>query len=183
MRDARWDRYEVVLAGTGGQGLVFLGGVLGQAAVMGSDLHATVTQSYGIASRGGFSKAEVVLSPRPVAYPRVKDPDLILALSPEARARYRDQAGQGTVLIYDLKAGEPLEGDDLIGLPLTEKARREDLESAINVMALGAVVEIMDLLDPAHISEVLSSPPGPRAEANIRAFELGRRLGKERSAS
>ncbi len=179
MAGGDWDRYEIVLAGTGGQGLVFLGNVLGQAAVMGSDLHATVTQSFGIASRGGFTKAEVVLSPGPVAYPRVKKPDLVLALSSEALDRYRDAVGRDAWLIYVARQLELDASGRRIGLSLMETAREEGVSGSINVMALGAVVEIMDLLSPEAVTGVLGEPAGPRAEANMKAFRLGQRLGRE----
>ena len=50
---------EVILAGSGGQGLILSGILLAEAA-MNEGRNVVQTQSYGIASRGGLSLAEVI---------------------------------------------------------------------------------------------------------------------------
>ena len=50
---------EIILAGTGGQGLILSGIILAEAAIL-EGKNVVQTQSYGIASRGGLSLAEVI---------------------------------------------------------------------------------------------------------------------------
>ena len=54
-------RKEIVLSGTGGQGVILAGLILAEAAVA-EGLNATHNQSYGPEARGGASRAEVILS-------------------------------------------------------------------------------------------------------------------------
>ncbi len=57
------ERYEVILAGSGGQGLVLSGIMLAEAAIL-EGKNVVQTVSYGIASRGGFSMAGVIIDTR-----------------------------------------------------------------------------------------------------------------------
>ena len=52
--------HEFILAGTGGQGLILAGILLAEAAML-DGRNVVQTQSYGIASRGGLSLAEVII--------------------------------------------------------------------------------------------------------------------------
>ena len=56
------NRYEIRLAGSGGQGLILAGVILAEAAGIYDGKFVCQTQSYGPAARGGASKAEVVIS-------------------------------------------------------------------------------------------------------------------------
>jgi len=56
MEESSISQREIILAGSGGQGLIVAGIMLGEAAVL-EGKNALQTQSYGIASRGGFSMA------------------------------------------------------------------------------------------------------------------------------
>ena len=53
--------YEIRLSGSGGQGLILAGIILGRAAVL-DKRRVTQTQSYGPESRGGSSRADVIIS-------------------------------------------------------------------------------------------------------------------------
>ena len=56
-------RFEICLAGSGGQGVITAAIMVGEAASIFCDgLYAVQTQSYGPAARGGSAKAEVVIS-------------------------------------------------------------------------------------------------------------------------
>ena len=53
--------YEIRLSGSGGQGLILAGIILARAAVI-DKRKVTQTQSYGPESRGGSSRADVIIS-------------------------------------------------------------------------------------------------------------------------
>ena len=95
------DRFEVRLAGTGGQGMILAGIILSEAAAIGAGKHVTQTQSYGPEARGGASKAEVIISEDEVDYPKVIQADLLLAMSQEACDRYGDEVKPEGWLIID----------------------------------------------------------------------------------
>ncbi len=90
-------RYEVILAGSGGQGLVLSGIMLGEAAIL-EDRVVVQTQSYGIASRGGLSLAEVIIDQQEIIYQQVQAPDIILTLTEEALEKFAPFAEKGVAI-------------------------------------------------------------------------------------
>ena len=82
-------RYEIRLSGEGGQGIVLAGVILAEAAAIYDDQNATQTQVYGPESRGGASKAEVIISDEEeIDYPKAISVDLLLALTQAAADKY-----------------------------------------------------------------------------------------------
>ena len=77
---------EFILAGTGGQGLILAGILLAEAAIL-DGRNVVQTQSYGIASRGGLSQAEVIIDDEEIIFQQVRKPDCILALTEEATTK------------------------------------------------------------------------------------------------
>ena len=78
------NRVEVRFAGSGGQGVVLMGVVLGQAAALHAGLFAAQTQSYGAEARGGAARSDVVISSAPIDSPMVTAPDYLVAMCQEA---------------------------------------------------------------------------------------------------
>src|SRR5579884_3121485 len=66
---------EIRIAGFGGQGVILAAAVIGKAAAIFQDGHATMTQSFGPEARGGSSSAQVTLSGEPILYPYITRPD------------------------------------------------------------------------------------------------------------
>ena len=56
---------EILITGFGGQGIVLTGNILGMAATLYDNRHATMTQSYGPEARGGSCSSQVVISDEP----------------------------------------------------------------------------------------------------------------------
>ena len=81
-------RYEVRIAGLGGQGIVLLGVILAKAIAADDKLHVVQTQSYGPESRGGAVRADLVISDEPVDYPKVRKADVLVAMSQTAFDAY-----------------------------------------------------------------------------------------------
>ena len=94
-------RYEIRIAGFGGQGVVTVGKIAGIAAALHDKRNAVQTQSYGPESRGGACKAEVVLADGEIHYPKVRSADVLVALSQTAQDAYLKDLKQGGLLIVD----------------------------------------------------------------------------------
>ena len=93
-------KQELRLSGTGGQGLITAGIILAEAALLDGKL-AIQSQSYGPEARGGASKAEVIISDEAIHFPKVTDPNLLLAMSQEAATKYSHDLTAGSVMITD----------------------------------------------------------------------------------
>ncbi len=165
-------RREVVLAGSGGQGLVFLGRLVGQAAAR-AGLRVVQTQSYGVASRGGFSKSEVIVSEAPIAYPMAMDPWGVLALTDEARRMYRQGESANRLVVFDRYLSSDPEAAGERGFPFTQESRSLNIEGSFNLMALGAFLALRPVVPYAEVLSILREDGSARGEANVEAFQHG----------
>lgn len=171
------ETWQVVLAGEGGQGLIVAGILLAEAASSFEGKNAAQTQSYGIATRGGFTKSEVITSTGEIIYPGVEDPDLVLALSPEAYEKYAGALPPGAVLIYDsglVGAGRNEKEARAYGFPFTDAARELGRVGAANIVSLGAMVTLVPVVRAESVERALKGRfGGSAAELNLAAFRKG----------
>ena len=91
---------EIRLSGSGGQGLLLAGIILAEAAIL-DGKNAVQTQSYGPEARGGASKSEVIISEGDIYYPKVRKPNVFLALTQEAYNKYVGSTCEEGVIIAD----------------------------------------------------------------------------------
>ena len=84
----RHQRFEIRIAGFGGQGVVTIGRILGTAFSVHGGKNSVNTQSYGPESRGGACRSEVVVSGGDINYPYVRNADVLIALSQVALDTY-----------------------------------------------------------------------------------------------
>jgi 2-oxoglutarate ferredoxin oxidoreductase subunit gamma len=165
------DRYEVILAGTGGQGLVISGKLLAEAAML-EGKNVVQTQSYGIAQRGGLSLSEVIIDKDEIIFQQVQQPDVILALSESAIQKYAVRTAAAPVL-YDSSVAKAGEGKFLYGFPFSELAATTR-SGAVNMVGLGALVAITGLVSFDSLSQAISqSFSADRAKDNIEAVCSG----------
>lgn len=94
------DRIEVVASGFGGQGVVRLGQIIGQAAVK-QGLHVTMLKSHGTEMRGGYVRSQVVISEKTIDSPICETTDYLVALSSAAYDRFKDSVNSGGIILYD----------------------------------------------------------------------------------
>lgn len=175
------DPIQVRFAGAGGQGVI-LAGVLIAEAGMHDGLHVVATQSYGPEARLGAAKTEVVLSHRPIVFPEVRVPDLIVCLSEEACRKYARPLAPGGLRLLEESAvtGAPLEAGT-ITLPLIATARALGPNGAVaaNVVALGALVALSEVVTEASLRRALRQRVKPALlELNERALDAGLALGR-----
>ena len=80
---------DIILAGVGGQGLLALAAVIGEAA-RALGLHVKQAEVHGMAQRGGVVQSHLRYAERPLhsSLVRVGTADLILALEPMEALRY-----------------------------------------------------------------------------------------------
>jgi 2-oxoglutarate ferredoxin oxidoreductase subunit gamma len=169
-------RYEVILAGSGGQGLVLAGIMLGEAAMYEGRTVAQ-TQTYEAATRGGFSMAEVVIDREEILFQQVQCPDIVLALTEESMEKFVHYAREGTPVLYDTTLVKPRKGKNVEGYPFTQIASDAGNLASVNVLALGAIIARVPVVKRASLEEVLRSRfRGAVLELNLRVFAEGARL-------
>ncbi|MBM3470047.1 MAG: 2-oxoacid:ferredoxin oxidoreductase subunit gamma [Armatimonadetes bacterium] len=183
MRSSRW---EATLAGSGGQGLITAGIILAEAAVL-AGLNAVQTQSYGPESRGGATRAEVVIADGEIDYPKVTNPDALLVLTSEAHRRYGRRLKEGGLLVADLDlVGEVPSGPyRLVRVPITRIAREElGREIVANIVALGVLAALTHVVPTEALERaVLERVPAGTEELNRLALGRGMEAGRQAEAS
>ena len=170
---------EMRLSGSGGQGLILAGIILAEAALLDGKL-AIQSQSYGPEARGGASKSEVIIADRPIHYPKVTKPNLVLAMTQEATNKYcADLPADGILMVDTTFVKEiPDHVKNVYRLPITETSNAELGKSLFaNIIALGAIVAATNVVSVESITQaVLNRVPPGTEEVNKRALELGMSL-------
>lgn len=170
-----------ILAGFGGQGLLFAGHVLAQAANL-EGREVSWLPSYGPEMRGGTASCTVIVSDRAIGSPIVDSTDSLIALNPPSLARFEPLLVSGGLLIVNttLIEAEPRRGDlEVVAMPCTALARTAGDERLASVVALGALIARRPIASAASIAAALSDLVGARhadlLEADLAAFEAGYR--------
>jgi 2-oxoglutarate ferredoxin oxidoreductase subunit gamma len=175
------ERFEVRLAGTGGQGLILAGVILSEAAAIGADKNVAQTQSYGPEARGGASRAEVIISDGQVDFPKVIQADLLLAMSQEACDKYGHEVKPEGWLILDadhVRRAPP--HPRTVRVPITRIAEEElGRRITANIVGLGILVGLTEVVPRHGITQAVERrvPPGT-IEINLRALEVGLKLSE-----
>jgi 2-oxoglutarate ferredoxin oxidoreductase subunit gamma len=177
-------RFEIRVAGSGGQGVILAAVILGEAAALHTEgLNSVQSQAYGPEARGGASKSEVVYDRNEIDYPKATTPDLQVILTQKAADQYsHDTAKGGTVIYDDFFVTDPPELDATVYmLPIVKTAREEiGREIVVNMVALGTAAKILEqkgLVDPESIkTAILDRVPKGTEALNEKAFEAGYRI-------
>ena len=167
-------RFEIRLAGAGGQGLILAGIILAEAAIY-DGKNVTQTQSYGPEARGGASRSEVIIADGDIDYPKVTQADLVLCMSQESCDKYFYDIKKDGLLIVDTShvtrtptsRAYPV---DITGLA-TEATGRA---ITANIVALGLIVGLTGIVSHQAIKgAVTTRVPQGTEEINLRALAAG----------
>ncbi len=164
-------RYEIRIAGAGGQGIILAGIVLAEAAML-EGFYVAQSQIYGPETRGGNSISEVVLSDTEIDYPKPLKLDLLVALTREACVRnLPDMKAEGLVIVDSDQVPKVL-WERVASLPLSQIAQKAGDGRAVNMAALGAVVSLCPRLSSKSLMKVMKKRlPSSKVAVNLLAFE------------
>jgi 2-oxoglutarate ferredoxin oxidoreductase subunit gamma len=172
---------EVRICGFGGQGVVLAGHVLGKAAAAYDNLTAIQTQSYGPEARGGAARSEVVISDKPIGYPRIVSADILVAMSQEAFHKFKNDVKEGGMVIVDPELVIDHEVDRATyKVPASRIADNLGNKIIANIVMLGGLAAIArPVTREAMLESVLESVPARFKDLNRKAFEAGYAAGEE----
>ena len=173
---------QIVLTGSGGQGLILAGIILAEAAVL-DGKEAVQTQSYGPEARGGASKAEVLISDEAIDYPKVEQADTLLAMSQESFDKYCGEVDGSGKLIVDstyVRELKPTQAQ-LIALPITRAAKEQlGRDMYANIIALGAIVGLTGTVSrESLVAAVLARVPKGTEDKNRQAIDIGFKMAQD----
>lgn len=171
--------HATIVAGFGGQGLLFAGKVLAQAANL-EDRHVSWLPSYGPEMRGGTAFCTVIVADRPIGSPIADLVDSVIALNPPSMARFEPMLVPGGLLVVNttLIEAEPRRTDiELAALPCTALARTAGHDRLVSIVALGALVARRPIVSAISVRAALADLIGDKhpefLDADLAAFEAG----------
>lgn len=174
-----------VIAGFGGQGILFAGRVLAQAGLL-EGREVLWIPSYGPEMRGGTASCTVIIADREIGSPVVDRAHHVVALNRPSLAKYEPLVAAGGLLVVNtsLVEGEPGRADvELLGVPCTAIASGAGDDKLVSVVALGALVGRRRPVEPETVHRALEIVLGDRhaamAETDTAAFDAGYEAGLE----
>ena len=177
------ERCRMVFSGSGGQGVITASIILAEAAVLYENLNAVQSQSYGAAARGGATRSDVIISESTIDYPKVIQPNVLICLTQEAYNKFYPMIRPGGLLITDTRYVKTQKKVDAQQreLPMFQNVMDKIGKPIVfNICMLGAVMAMVDLINPESIMRVLENRiPADFLDLNRQALELGLGLGGE----
>lgn len=169
------DRYEIRLAGAGGQGMILAGVILAEAAAIHGGLNAVQTQSYGPEARGGASRSEVILAQGEIDYPKVMTADLLLCMSQEACDKFYTQVKDDGCILVDTSNVSRVPSHRAIAVPISHIAEQATgRRITASIVALGLIVGLTEIIPPEALEQaVRDRVPDGTEELNCQALQAG----------
>jgi len=171
---------QILIAGFGGQGVLFAGKFLAYKGLM-EDLQVSWLPSYGPEMRGGTANCSVVLSETPVGSPIISNPDILIAMNLPSLQKYVDAVVPGGQIYLDSALIDvKVERTDVevFYVPATQMAKDENIATLANMILIGNVLQNNPELSFEGTDAVVSKlvPPKKAAlvELNMKALNLGK---------
>jgi len=184
-------KYDVILAGVGGQGVLSVASIIAQAAVS-EGLEVRQSEVHGMAQRGGAVLASLRIAKDKIAGDLVPKggADLIISMEPLESLRYLSYLKPDGTLITAAEPFINIENyPDINGIHSTVKklpkwriiqtaalAKEAGLARTVNTVMVGAASCFLPLKATSlekTITEVFSKKDEKTAQANTKAFKLG----------
>ena len=172
--------FNIIIAGFGGQGVLFAGRVLTLAGML-DGKEVSWLPSYGPEMRGGTANCCVCTSNRPIGSPLVTAPDILIALNRPSFDKFIGKVVPGGSAFVDSSFVDPaLCGRDDIKsffIPATRTVGSEGLLGLSNLFMLGKMVRETAISTTKSITQAIYEVTPQRnhhlIEPNLHAFELG----------
>jgi 2-oxoglutarate ferredoxin oxidoreductase subunit gamma len=176
---------EILLAGSGGQGVILAGKMLAQAAVA-EGWNATYIPAYGPEVRGGTAHCHVKVGRREIGSPIVEDATILVAMNEPSYKEFYPLLRKGSTLVVNSSlvpsvAKHP--GVKIVALELTKIAADMGSLRSANMLAFGLCAGLLGLENDEQLKGLLGEILGKKnpalLEVNERILEKGVALGRE----
>lgn len=189
---------DIILAGVGGQGILTIATIIGDAAAV-AGLSLKQAEVHGMSQRGGDVQSNLRLSTEDIYSDLIRQgtTDLIISMEPMEALRYVDALdAQGWVVTsshpYKNIPNYPDEESMMAELkalprtailPIEDIAKENSVPKCANVVLLGMAAKYIEILSAEQLREsikrVFASKGEKVVEMNCRAFDLGLNAVKE----
>ncbi|MEE1320800.1 MAG: 2-oxoacid:acceptor oxidoreductase family protein [Acutalibacteraceae bacterium] len=170
---------QILIAGFGGQGVLFAGKLLAYKGLV-SDKQVSWLPSYGPEMRGGTANCSVIISDEPVGSPIVAKPDILVAMNLPSLQKYENDVVSGGIIIVDSTLiSKKVERTDVTTyyVPATKIAKDEGFATLANMILMGKLMKASDMLGFDGIEETVKKVVPPKKanliDINIKALKTG----------
>lgn len=176
------DAKNIVLAGFGGQGILFAGKVIAYTGLM-DGKEVSWLPSYGPEMRGGTANCSVCISDEPIGSPLVLHPELLIAMNNPSYDKFIDAVPAGGIAVLDSSLiDRKCQRTDIkvCYVPATTLANEQNLQSLANIILVGKLLRESGFATVEAVEKAISKCVPPKKahliEANNRAIQLGMSL-------
>jgi 2-oxoglutarate ferredoxin oxidoreductase subunit gamma len=169
----------IIIAGFGGQGVLFAGQLLAYAG-MDAGQHVTWIPSYGPEMRGGTANCTVIISEDPIGAPLVTRPDVAIVFNKPSYDKYEPIVKPGGLLVVNRSiVADESNRTDIEVVYITANAIAEELGTTkmLNMVMLGAMLRRKPILALDDVGRALKEHlPESKAhliEANLEVLQRG----------
>ena len=183
---------DIILAGVGGQGILTIATIIGEAAAK-AGVNLKQAEVHGMSQRGGDVQSTLRLSTEPIYSDLIREgaADLIISMEPMEALRYVPylvEEGWVVTSSYPFKnipnypdeqqlMAELTKMPHTVVLPIEDLARQNSMPKSANVVLLGMAAQYIDILSAEELRESIKQVFASKGEAvvemNLRAFDLG----------
>ena len=158
---------EMILAGFGGQGILFTGKMLAYAAML-NNKQLSWLPSYGPEMRGGTANCHVIIDDEPIGSPIIGQPNILLAMNLPSLDKFEDEVSKGGLIFVDSSLiNRKVKREDVkaIYINATEIADAQGNKNLANMVMLGAIIKETGLFTIDEIKATIekSIPPAKQA--------------------
>ena len=170
---------DILLAGFGGQGILFIGKMLAYLGLYGNK-QVSWLPSYGPEMRGGTCNCSVCVSDEPIGSLLVLEPDNLLVMNTPSYDKFIGSVKSGgSCFIDSTLVEEKCDRSDIscYYVPATQLASDNELRGMANVILLGKMIKEMGINDQAVIEKTVRKVVPPKKahliDANLKALKIG----------
>ena len=169
---------EILIAGFGGQGVLFAGKFLAYGGLL-SGKQVSWLPSYGPEMRGGTANCSIIISDEPVGSPIVAKPDVLMVMNLPSLDKYEDATvSGGKIFIDSTLIGRKVNRTDVDAyyIPATKMAQEAGYPTLANMVLMGKMMKETgigaDVLESA-LKKVVSAKRAELLEVNLKALKSG----------
>ncbi len=171
--------HQILLAGFGGQGILFSGKFLAYDGLL-EEKEVSWLPSYGPEMRGGTCNCSVILSDTKIGSPIVSNPDILIAMNLPSLDKFeKDAVSGGKIFVDSSLIDRKIERDDVEAyyIPATKLASDEGLTGLANMIMIGYMIKKAGVIPYENIEKVMAKVVPAKKQnllaSNIKAVELG----------
>ena len=172
---------QIVIAGFGGQGLLFSGKVLAYGGLM-DGRQLSWLPSYGPEMRGGTANCNVILSDEPVGSPIVDNPNILMVMNGPSLDKYEHTVQPGGKIFVDSSLiSRRVERTDVetYYIPATQMAKDMEMPGLANMIMLGLLVRETGCVSGEGLDTGLQKVIPPRKAAMLDLNRKAIRAGQD----